>query len=60
MRNIEIKARVPDIALLHSKAQHISGSQGEILIQEDTFFCVANGRLKLREQKVITYSFFYI
>ncbi|KAL8573098.1 hypothetical protein ACOMHN_027358 [Nucella lapillus] len=46
--NIEIKARINDFADLKTKVQKLSGSDGEILEQEDTFFKCPNGRLKLR------------
>ena len=47
--NVEIKARVSDMAELKKRAAALSSSDGEILNQEDTFFCVPNGRLKLRQ-----------
>jgi adenylate cyclase class IV len=51
--NIEIKARVADVSSLIRKAQELSNStDGTELNQEDTFFNVTNGRLKLRETKV--------
>ncbi|XP_076471839.1 adenylate cyclase CyaB-like [Babylonia areolata] len=46
--NVEIKARVNNCADLRTRAQELSGSDGEILEQEDTFFVCENGRLKLR------------
>ncbi|KAJ8298827.1 hypothetical protein KUTeg_022887 [Tegillarca granosa] len=47
--NVEIKARVADVDSLKSKAAELSQSQGSVLIQEDVFFNVPNGRLKLRK-----------
>jgi len=47
--NIEIKARVHDLPQLKLRAEDISGTSCEILKQEDTFFAVLRGRLKLRE-----------
>ncbi len=46
--NIEIKAGVRDAALLRKRAEGLSDTPGELLIQEDTFFAVPVGRLKLR------------
>ncbi|KAL7637194.1 UNVERIFIED_CONTAM: hypothetical protein RMT77_011906 [Armadillidium vulgare] len=48
-RNIEIKAHVSVIEDVHSLAQELSGSEGTIIEQTDTFFQVLKGRLKLRE-----------
>ena len=45
---MEIKARVRGPGLLRERAEQLSGSPGELLVQEDTFFNVPNGRLKLR------------
>lgn len=52
--NVEIKARVCDIENLRQRAVELSGSEGELLEQEDTFFTCQNGRLKLRIIKVCT------
>jgi predicted adenylyl cyclase CyaB len=46
--NIEIKARVKDFAELKSRAEGLSDTPVEIIPQEDTFFNVPHGRLKLR------------
>jgi predicted adenylyl cyclase CyaB len=46
--NIEIKARVRDFAGLRRTAGELSASAGQVIPQEDTFFNVAHGRLKLR------------
>lgn len=46
--NVEIKARISDLAVMMARAQELSGTAGELLEQEDTFFVVPSGRLKLR------------
>ena len=46
--NVEIKARVHDMAALRARASALSGTDGEVLLQDDTFFHQAKGRLKLR------------
>ncbi len=46
--NIEIKARVADPELLRERVEALSDTAGELIIQEDTFFNVPSGRLKLR------------
>jgi len=46
--NIEIKARVADMALLRARAEAMAGGQGEVIAQEDIFFACPTGRLKLR------------
>lgn len=46
--NVEIKARVDDLAAIRSRAEALAGSPGEYLTQEDTFFRTSRGRLKLR------------
>jgi predicted adenylyl cyclase CyaB len=48
-RNVEIKARTPDLAALHKRVAEISDSGPELLVQRDTFYAAARGRLKLRE-----------
>lgn len=47
--NVEIKARVQDLARLVSAAEQLSGSSGCVFSQTDTFFFVPHGRLKLRD-----------
>jgi predicted adenylyl cyclase CyaB len=47
-RNIEIKARVSDCERQRRIAEELSGGRVHCLIQEDTFFNVNSGRLKLR------------
>ena len=48
-RNIEIKARIDSVEALLPRAQAIAGGAAQILQQDDSFFGVAHGRLKLRE-----------
>lgn len=47
--NVEIKARVRDLALLEARAAAMSETPVEVLVQRDTFFRCSTGRLKLRE-----------
>jgi predicted adenylyl cyclase CyaB len=47
-RNIEIKARVTNCERQRRIAEELSGGRVQCLIQEDTFFNVYSGRLKLR------------
>jgi predicted adenylyl cyclase CyaB len=47
--NVEIKAVARDPDTIGSRAEALSGSPGELLLQEDTFFHTPHGRLKLRE-----------
>lgn len=46
--NVEIKAQVRDFDELRREAQRISDTPEQVLTQEDTFFDVPFGRLKLR------------
>jgi adenylate cyclase class IV len=46
--NIEIKARVSDLSGLRAAVEALSDTPAEILDQEDLFFTVPTGRLKLR------------
>jgi adenylate cyclase len=49
-RNIEIKARLPDgIDALLPRAQAVAGRAPELIVQDDSFFQVPHGRLKLRQ-----------
>ena len=48
-RNVEIKARVADLAAVERLARGIATEGPTDLSQDDTFFPCANGRLKLRE-----------
>jgi adenylate cyclase class IV len=47
-RNVEIKARVPDMAALHRRVAAIADSGPTRIDQDDTFFRCHTGRLKLR------------
>jgi predicted adenylyl cyclase CyaB len=47
-RNIEIKARVADLAALQARVRSLANRDPELLIQTDTFFHAPHGRLKLR------------
>lgn len=46
--NIEIKARVRDLTEIRRRAEQLSNTPVEVIPQEDTFFNVSRGRLKLR------------
>lgn len=48
-RNVEIKARVSDLAQVEAQARRIATQGPSDLAQDDTFFACPNGRLKLRE-----------
>ena len=48
-RNVEIKARVDDLAAIEVRARAIATSGPVEIAQDDTFFTCASGRLKLRE-----------
>lgn len=47
-RNVEIKARVSDLALIQKRAEMIADSGPSVIEQEDTFFNCPNSYLKLR------------
>ena len=47
-KNIEIKASLNNLKLCLDKASSLSGSDPEVIKQEDYFFHCDNGRLKLR------------
>ena len=47
-RNVEIKAKVDDLAAVRAEAQRLADEGFVILKQEDTFFQCERGRLKLR------------
>jgi predicted adenylyl cyclase CyaB len=49
MRNLELKARFADLARGEQIAQALGAACGGDLYQLDTYFHVASGRLKLRE-----------
>jgi len=48
-RNIEIKARVHSVEVLLPRARALADDDAEVIDQDDSFFAVARGRLKLRE-----------
>lgn len=48
-RNVEIKARIDSVEALLPAAQSIAGGEPLTIVQDDTFFRCANGRLKLRD-----------
>ncbi|MDP2005819.1 MAG: class IV adenylate cyclase [Rubrivivax sp.] len=48
-RNIEIKARITRVEDLLPRALALAGGAPEVLQQDDSFFRVPHGRLKLRE-----------
>lgn len=47
-RNVEIKARIGDIAALTARVAAIATDGPQEIVQDDTFFACAHGRLKLR------------
>jgi len=49
-RNIEIKARIPGVDGLRARAQTLADGPPQLLEQDDTFFTVPHGRLKLRTE----------
>jgi predicted adenylyl cyclase CyaB len=49
VRNIEIKARCPDLATARERAVALGARRVGLLAQRDTYFHVPHGRLKLRE-----------
>jgi len=48
-RNVEIKARVPNLSVVRAKALSLEPASVELIGQIDTFFSVPRGRLKIRE-----------
>ena len=48
-RNIEIKVRVDSIDALMPRARALAQHEAELIAQDDTFFRVLHGRLKLRQ-----------
>jgi len=48
-RNVEIKARIAGIEALLPRARTLADGDAQRLLQDDTFFRVPHGRLKLRE-----------
>jgi adenylate cyclase class IV len=52
LRNVEIKAKVRNLDDIVSKAKKLSNSEGMCIEQDDVFFTVNQGRLKLRTFQV--------
>ena len=48
-RNIEIKARIESVEDMLPRALALADGPAELIVQDDTFFAVRQGRLKLRE-----------
>ena len=48
-RNIEIKARISSVEAALPRARQVAGGEPDLIAQDDTFFTVPHGRLKLRE-----------
>ena len=48
-RNIEIKARIDSVQALLPVARAVAGGEPTVIDQDDTFFAVPHGRLKLRQ-----------
>ncbi|XP_049865649.1 uncharacterized protein LOC126366543 [Pectinophora gossypiella] len=48
MRNVEIKARIADYENICRTAEELSGGPPTIIMQDDTFYNVSEGRLKMR------------
>ncbi|HAA50875.1 MAG TPA: hypothetical protein DCE43_14260, partial [Planctomycetaceae bacterium] len=48
-RNVELKARYPDLQAGADIAGGLGSTDADTLVQVDTYFHAADGRLKLRE-----------
>lgn len=48
-RNVEIKARVGDLAALEAAVARLAGHGPTVIAQDDSFFHCTRGRLKLRQ-----------
>ncbi|MEO0425131.1 MAG: class IV adenylate cyclase [Pseudomonadota bacterium] len=48
-RNVEVKARIDDLAPLEARVQSIADHDPTAIYQDDTFFHCETGRLKLRK-----------
>lgn len=48
-RNVEVKARVDSVAAVMPRARALAREDAQLIQQDDTFFRVPHGRLKLRE-----------
>jgi predicted adenylyl cyclase CyaB len=47
-RNVEIKARIPDLATIRAHVASLASGPGQTITQTDVFFAVPQGRLKVR------------
>ena len=47
-KNIEIKARIPDLAEIRARVAAFASGAAQLIPQTDTFFVVPKGRLKVR------------
>lgn len=56
---VEIKARVANLHSFLINAKHISGREGEVSRQMDTFFNCPNGKLKIRNLQGVDQLIFY-
>ncbi len=59
-RNIEIKARINDVKAVVNKVAELCKTEAEVIDQTDMFFKTENGRLKLREFKVVIFILSYV
>ena len=59
MKNLEAKFRLADLVEAEQRAAAIGYTRRAILEQRDTFFRVANGKLKLREENGSAVLIFY-
>ncbi|MEA2647689.1 MAG: hypothetical protein QOG61_124 [Candidatus Binataceae bacterium] len=50
MRNLEAKFRIVDVRQARARAEAIGFALRATLVQRDTFFAVAQGKLKMREE----------
>jgi predicted adenylyl cyclase CyaB len=59
MKNLEAKFQLPNHAEAEARATALGYTRRATLIQRDTFFRVANGKLKLREENGAAVLIFY-
>ena len=48
-RNVEVKATISSIDDLLPRARAVAGGEPQLIVQDDSFFACAHGRLKLRD-----------